>query len=159
MRRLLIPLFAVTLCAALRADAQQPPPTAAQVAASVQTFYDQLTTLRVRFYLTQVQHITNHTLRGGGELLVLKPGKMRFNFDDDVHSDMRGEVTVSDGDHILHYQRGEDGEPGTVLETSTSSPGRSRSCSGQVDSTRSTRSGCSARRRRATRRRVATCSR
>lgn len=114
---LVVPLLLVLAAGATPARAQQPPPSADQVAAAVQHFYESITSLRTHFLLTQFQRVSGHYLRGAGELLIKRPGKMRFNFDDNPSSPNRGDVLVSDGTRIQSFHPGDDGEPGQVIET------------------------------------------
>ena len=120
-RRALFVLPIVVLLLAVAsapARAQQPPPTADQVSAAVQRFYESIGTLRTHFQLTQFQRVSGHYVRGAGELLIKRPGKMRFNFDADPTSPNHGNVLVSDGARIQQFAPGDDGEPGQVVETS-----------------------------------------
>lgn len=85
--------------------------TALQVAASVQSFYDQTTDLSARFQQTYVHKLYNRTDRSAGKVSFKKPGKMRWDYDKP-----NGKVIVADGKRVLVFEPGDEGEPDQVIE-------------------------------------------
>ena len=113
------------LCAALAvpvlppvATAQQvpTPPVAAPavtaqiVAARVQTFYDQTTSVEVRFQQHFWNRVYARTQSSSGQLVIQRPGRVRFNYDQP-----RGKVVVSTPAGFVFYEPNEDGSPGQFL--------------------------------------------
>jgi outer membrane lipoprotein-sorting protein len=92
------------------ARAQQAP-TAADVAASVQRFYDQITTLRTRFHQTYYTKATNTYQRSSGVVVFKKPGKMLWRYDAP-----NGKIIVSDGERVQYYEPPDGSGPGQVAE-------------------------------------------
>ncbi len=91
-----------------------PPPTrnAREVAALVQSFYDQTTSFRANFHQTQFTKLYNRYERARGEVVFKKPGKMRFDYDRP-----NGQVFVSDGERLTIYQPPDEGEQnGQLIE-------------------------------------------
>jgi outer membrane lipoprotein carrier protein len=81
--------------------------TAAQVAAQVQAFYDQTTTVRTAFQQTHYDRTYQRTTTSRGVLTIAKPGKLRFDY-----LGGNGKVVVSDGRELTVYEPGDDGGPG-----------------------------------------------
>jgi outer membrane lipoprotein carrier protein len=81
--------------------------TAETVAARVQAFYDQTTTVQASFQ----QHFWNRayarTQSSRGTLAIQRPGRIRFDY-----TDPRGKVVVSTPEGFVYYEPGEDGSPG-----------------------------------------------
>jgi outer membrane lipoprotein carrier protein len=96
---------------AARVEAQQTP-TAAQVAARVQRFYDQVPAIRMRFFQTYFVKLHQRYERSGGLVTFKKPGKMFWRYDAPNRK-----VLVSDGARIQLFEPGAEGEPGQVVET------------------------------------------
>lgn len=92
-----------TALAAPRAPAV--PTDARTVAAAVQAFYAQTDTLEARFTQTHHHRVYARTQRSTGRLVLDKPGRLRFDYDD-------GKVFLSDGRHFVAYEPGDAGEPG-----------------------------------------------
>ncbi len=97
----------------LRAQPAAPATTdpAREVAARVQSFYDQTTSVAAAFYQTYVNKLYQRTDRSRGRVVFKKPGKMRWNYDAP-----NGKVIVSDGRKLLMFEPGDGGEPGQLLE-------------------------------------------
>ncbi|MCB9622410.1 MAG: outer membrane lipoprotein carrier protein LolA [Sandaracinus sp.] len=87
---------------------------ARSVAAAVQAFYDQTDTLEASFVQTHHHRVYQRTQRSTGRLVLDKPGRLRFDYDD-------GKVFVSDGRHFLAYDPGDDGAPGQYVKTAVGS--------------------------------------
>ncbi len=105
-------LAAVTCVAvALRGEAQQAP-TAAQVAARVQRFYDQVPVVRMRFFQTYYVKLHQRYERSSGLVTFKKPGKMLWRYDAPNRK-----ILASDGTRIQLYEPGAEGESGQVVET------------------------------------------
>lgn len=112
-RRLLsfiVPLLALALFVAiassplsvLRAQAQL---DARQVAALVQSFYDQTQTIEAEFFQTRYTKLYRRYDRARGKVVFSKPGKMRWDY-----AQPNGQVFVSDGERLLIYQPPDEGE-------------------------------------------------
>jgi len=98
---------------ASRSEAQQAPPTAAQVAARVQRFYDQVPVVRMRFFQTYYVKLHQRYERSGGVVTFKKPGKMFWRYDAP-----NGKILVSDGTRIQLFEPGASArEPGQVVES------------------------------------------
>lgn len=87
---------------------------ARSVAAAVQAFYAQTDTLEARFSQTHHHRVYARTQRSSGRLVIDKPGRLRFDYDD-------GKVFLSDARHFVAYEPGDDGEPGQYMKTSVES--------------------------------------
>ncbi|MGF1468376.1 MAG: outer membrane lipoprotein carrier protein LolA [Sandaracinaceae bacterium] len=85
---------------------------ARRVAAQVQAFHDQTTTLRTAFTQVHVHRAYGRTTRSRGLLTVQRPGKLRFDY---LGGDLR--VIASDGRSLVAYEPTEDGR-GQVLRRS-----------------------------------------
>ena len=93
-------------------SAQSTPPTAAEVANFVQTFYDQTKTLTASFHQTQYTKVYKKYTRAKGKVAFKKPGKMRFDY-----AKPNGQVFVSNGERLWIYQPPDEGETkGQVIE-------------------------------------------
>jgi len=77
------------------------------IAARVQSFYDQTTTLEATFSQNYYHALYRRTQRSRGRLRVAKPGRIRFDY-----ARPNGKVIVSDGDALTLYQPGGGGEAG-----------------------------------------------
>jgi outer membrane lipoprotein carrier protein len=95
------------LAAPRRADV---PADARSTAAAVQAFYDQTDSLEARFVQTHHHRIYARTQRSTGRIVLDKPGRLRFDYDD-------GKVFLSDGRHFVAYEPGDAGEPGQFVKT------------------------------------------
>lgn len=91
--------------------AATPDTTARQVAANVQSFYDQTTSVSAAFFQTYVNKLYQRTDRSKGRVVFKKPGKMRWNYDSP-----NGKVIASDGRKLLVFEPGDAAEPGQVFE-------------------------------------------
>ena len=95
-----------------RADDKPAPDDAArQVAASVQSFYDQTRDLTATFFQTYVNKLYDRTDRSKGRVIFKKPGRMRWDYDQP-----NGKVIVAGSGRLVVYEPGEAGEKGQVLE-------------------------------------------
>ncbi len=88
-------------------DGARPRVTAEHVAARVQSFYDQTTTVRTSFRQVHHDRLYQRTTRSRGVLTIAKPGQLRFDY---LGGD--GKVIVSDGRELTVYEPGDDGGPG-----------------------------------------------
>lgn len=93
-------------------------PSAAQVAAQVQAFYNQTRTVQTAFYQAHYDRIYQRTTRSRGVLTVARPGKLRFDY---LGGD--GKVLVSDGETLTFYEPGDDGSAGQYAETAVREEG------------------------------------
>lgn len=83
---------------------------AAQIAASVQSFYDQTADLTAQFSQAYVHKLYNRTDRSRGQVTFKKPGKMRWDYDLP-----NGKVIVAGGKSLQVFEPGQDGEPDQML--------------------------------------------
>ena len=98
---------ALFLCLALGVTTTRAQETrsARDVAALVQSFYDQSPAFEARFQQRQVTRLQNRTEQASGRVVFEKPGKMRWDYDAP-----NGQVYVSDGSRLIIYQPAEEGE-------------------------------------------------
>ena len=75
------------------------------VAALVQSFYNQTTSLEADFHQTQFTKVYNRYDRSKGHMTFKKPGKMRWDY-----AAPNGQVFMSDGRRLITYQPPEEGE-------------------------------------------------
>ncbi|MFT3923034.1 MAG: outer membrane lipoprotein carrier protein LolA [Myxococcales bacterium] len=85
--------------------------TPQQVAAQVQAFYDQTTSVEAGFYQTYFHRLYDKYDKSSGTVAFQKPGRMRWNY-----AAPNGKVIVSNGSRLIVYEPGEDKEPGQVFE-------------------------------------------
>lgn len=95
-------LIALAAPPALRAQEER---SASEVAALVQTFYDQTTSFSADFFQTRYTKAYHRYDRARGHVTLVKPGKMRWDY-----TDPAGQTFVSDGEHLTVYQPPEEGE-------------------------------------------------
>lgn len=109
-----IPISILALAAALPAasSAHDRSVSAAEVAAEVQAFYDQTTTVRTAFTQAHYDRLYQRTTRSRGLLTIARPGKLRFDY---LGGD--GKVVVSDGRMLTVYEPDEGGGPGQYLQS------------------------------------------
>lgn len=105
-------IAALAAAAFLPATGQAQSEEARRVAAEVQTFYDQTTTVRSAFHQTYYERLYQRTTRSRGVLTVARPGKLRFDY---LAGD--GKVIVSDGRTLTAYQPDDNGRGGTYTRT------------------------------------------
>jgi outer membrane lipoprotein carrier protein len=86
------------------------PGEARNVAAAVQSFYDQTRNVAADFYQTYVHKLYKRTDRSKGKVVFQKPGKMRWDY-----ALPNGKIIVSDGQRLLVYEPGEQGEQGQMM--------------------------------------------
>jgi len=102
-----------------KAPAAAAPPSAApsaeQVAAQVQAFYDQTKSVESAFFQTYYSKLYDRYDKSGGAVKFQKPGKMRWDY-----AAPNGKVIASDGKHLLVFEPGEHGDPGQVFERNIS---------------------------------------
>ncbi len=112
-------ITALLLCSALVASplfaqtANSNDVGAREVAARVQSFYDQTTSVSAAFFQTYVNKLYQRTERSKGRVVFKKPGKMRWNYELP-----NGKVIVSDGSKLSMFEPGDASEPGQLLEQS-----------------------------------------
>ncbi len=105
-------LFMLTLLAAAALPSMgTAQPSAAHLAAQVQTFYDQTSTVQTAFSQSHYDRIYRRTTRSRGVLTIARPGKLRFDY-----LGGNGKVVVSDGRNITVYEPIEGG-PGQYART------------------------------------------
>ena len=117
MRRRLLLLIAgasVLSFAGVGAGRAQSGRSARDVAALVQSFYDQSRVFEADFQQQQFTKVHNTTERASGHVVFEKPGRMRWDY-----AEPNGQVFVSDGSRLVIYQPPEEGESrGQVIEQS-----------------------------------------
>lgn len=106
---------AVGVPSSLRAQQVASAETALEVAARVQSFYDQTTSVSAAFFQTYVNKLYQRTDRSKGRVVFKKPGKMRWNYDAP-----NGKVIVSDGAKLRVFEPGDASEPGQMIEQAIS---------------------------------------
>lgn len=98
------------------ADAQSEPAADARtMAAHVQGFYAARSTLELDFTQTYWSDAYGRTLRTSrGVMRVARPGRLRFDYTAPL-----GQVLVAVDDEVIHFEPGEDGEPGQYYRVET----------------------------------------
>lgn len=86
---------------------------ASRIAAQVQSFYDRTDTFQTRFSQTYFHAAYRRTERANGELVLDKPGRMRFDYDG-------GKVLVSSGTYLTMFDPGDAGEAGQYMKMRSS---------------------------------------
>ena len=112
--RLVIALAVMTgsaLSARVLADAAPAADPARNVAAAVQSFYDQTKDVSATFHQTYVNKLYQRTDRSSGRVVFKKPGMMRWDYDKP-----NGKVIASNGKRLVVFEPGEDGDEGQVVE-------------------------------------------
>ena len=113
-RTLRLTLLSALLCALALPALAQERLNARQVAALVQSFYDQSTSFQAEFRQQQYTKVYDRTESARGRVVFEKPGKMRWDY-----AEPNGQVFVSDGAQLLVYQPPEEGERhGQLIERS-----------------------------------------
>lgn len=128
--RTFVALCALLLCLTPVADAQSAAPSAPEiaapeiaapeiaapeVAATVQRFYGGLTTLELGFTQSYWSDAYGRNLRtSAGTLRIRRPGRLRFDY-----TTPAGQVMTAVDDRVLHYEPGDDGEPGQYYRAET----------------------------------------
>jgi len=85
---------------------------ARQVAASVQSFYDQTKDLSASFFQTYVNKIYDRTDRSQGRVIFKKPGRMRWDY-----AKPNGKIIVAGAGKLTVFEPGDEpGDQGQVLE-------------------------------------------
>ncbi|MEM7608919.1 MAG: outer membrane lipoprotein carrier protein LolA [Myxococcota bacterium] len=79
------------------------------VAAQVQSFYDRTSALSANFSQSYYHAIHRRTERGSGALVLDRPGRIRFDYDD-------GKVMISADSRVSVYEPAEGDEPGHFLQ-------------------------------------------
>ncbi|MEM9074845.1 MAG: outer membrane lipoprotein carrier protein LolA [Myxococcota bacterium] len=111
MRNVSIVVIVSSLASALVA-AQTPSLSAREVAALVQSFYDQTQSFQAEFNQTQYTKVYDRTERANGRVTFKKPGKMRWDY-----AEPNGQVFVSNGERLYIYQPPDEGEQhGQMIE-------------------------------------------
>ena len=93
-------------------------PSAARVAASVQAFYDQTSTVQTAFRQSHYDRVYQRTTRSRGVLTIARPGKLRFDY---LGGD--GKVIVSNGDTLTVFEPGGDGAPAQYAQNAVREEG------------------------------------
>lgn len=89
----------------------EPSVSARDIAARVQSFYDETKTIQADFYQTYYHKLYDRYDRSKGHVVFKKPGMMRWDYDKP-----NGKVIVSDGHTIQVFDPGQDGEAPQLLE-------------------------------------------
>lgn len=84
---------------------------AATVAGAVQSFYERTRSLRARFEQSYYHRIYDRYERSSGRVVFQKGGKMRWDYDEP-----NGKIIVADGERLVVFEPGEDGEPPQAIE-------------------------------------------
>lgn len=88
------------------------PDAARQIAASVQSFYDQTKDLSASFFQTYVNKVYDRTDRSQGKVIFKKPGRMRWDY-----AKPNGKIIVAASGKFTLFEPGEEpGETGQVIE-------------------------------------------
>ncbi|MDQ3036420.1 MAG: outer membrane lipoprotein carrier protein LolA [Myxococcota bacterium] len=94
--------------------------TADVVAARVQSFYDQTSTVQARFQQHFWNRVYQRTQSSAGRLSIQRPGKIRFDYEEPS-----GKVLVSDAGSWTMYEPGDDGAPGQYARGSSAAASQS----------------------------------
>jgi outer membrane lipoprotein carrier protein len=98
--------------AAKQAAASPTEDPARQVAAAVQSFYDQTQDLSASFFQTYVHKLYDRTDRSQGRVVFKKPGRMRWDY-----AKPNAKIIVAGEGRVVWYEPGEEpGDEGQVLE-------------------------------------------
>jgi len=81
------------------------------VAGAVQSFYNQTKGVQARFQQTYYHKLYDRRDRSQGRVIFAKPGKMRWNY-----AEPNGKVITSDGEQLLMYEPGDEGERGQCFQ-------------------------------------------
>lgn len=84
--------------------------TAEIVAARVQTFYDQTTSVQASFQQHFWNRVYQRTQSSRGTIAIQRPGRIRFDY-----AQPRGKVVVSTPAGFVFYEPGDDGSPGQYM--------------------------------------------
>ncbi|MCA9600957.1 MAG: outer membrane lipoprotein carrier protein LolA [Myxococcales bacterium] len=107
--------FAMLLASAIPAAADAPKgpkaPTARDVAAAVQSFYEQVSGVEAAFFQTYYHRLYDRYDRSKGKVAFVKPGKMRWDY-----AQPNGKIIVSDGAKLLVFEPGGAGEVPQLFE-------------------------------------------
>ena len=114
--QLLVALACAVASVSSAQEAAKPAATAVdparQVAATVQSFYDQTRDLSASFFQTYVNKVYDRTDRSQGHVTFKKPGRMRMDY-----AKPNGKIIVAGAGKITLYEPGEEpGDNGQVLE-------------------------------------------
>jgi len=113
-RMIIAVLAALTIAALPRGASAQSDrertPSAAQLAAQVQGFYDQTRTVETAFTQAHYDRVYRRTTRSRGILTISRPGKMRFDY-----LAGNGKVVVSNGSTLTVYEPGDEGGAGQYV--------------------------------------------
>ena len=101
--------------AAQENTAQQSSSEAKDIAATVQSFYNQTSGVEAAFHQTYVHKLYNKTERSKGKVLFVKPGKMRWDY-----AKPNGKVIVTDAEKLLVFEPGDKGEEAQLFESTIS---------------------------------------
>jgi outer membrane lipoprotein carrier protein len=94
-------------------------PSAADLASSVQTFYDHTTSVEADFQQFFWTRVYDRTTTSRGRLRISRPGRIRFDY-----TEPSGKVVVGDGSQITYYEPGDDGAAGQYYRGSTDAASR-----------------------------------
>lgn len=101
-----------TVAVGVTASAQDRAPTARDVAAQVESFYNQTDTFQASFHQTYYNRIYQRYERSRGVMSFDKPGRMRFDY-----ARPNGKVIVGDGSRLTMWEPGDEGGPGQFMRT------------------------------------------
>ena len=105
-------LLALAIGAPAAAQTAAPTPSATQIAAEIQRFYDQTTTVRTAFTQSHYDRTYQRTTQSRGVLTIARPGKMRFDY-----LAGNGKVVVTDGATLTVYEPGDGGGAGQYVRS------------------------------------------
>lgn len=106
------------LALAQSSDGEKPPiqevtasAEGAAVAAAVQAFYEQTRGVTARFQQSYYYKLYDRYDRSGGEVTFLKPGRMRFRYEQP-----NGKTITSNGEHLWLYEPAAEGDTAQCIE-------------------------------------------
>ncbi len=112
---LLLALALTSLAAPTRAqDVDAGPASAAQVASSVQSFYDATTSVEADFQQFFWTRVYSRTDSSRGRLRIARPGRIRFDY-----TEPSGKIVVGSGDQFTYFEPGDDGTAGQYYRATT----------------------------------------
>ena len=118
MKRHAFTALALFLIAAVAHADDARAPNARAVAAAAQGFYDRVDSLDARFSQSYYHRVYQRTQRSDGRIRFDDAGRMRFDYDAP-----NGKVIVSNGQNLVAYEPGDDGEPGQFVKAPVSEDG------------------------------------
>ncbi|MAQ16188.1 MAG: hypothetical protein CMN30_15535 [Sandaracinus sp.] len=118
MKKPLIPALSLLLLTTVVHADDPEPPSSRTVAQAAQAFYDRVDTLNARFTQQYHHRIYQRTQTSTGRIRFDDAGRMRFDYDAP-----NGKVIVSNGENLVAYEPGDDGEVGQYVKSPVSQDG------------------------------------